>query len=89
MIEIVFTARERQVIHDWIDHVQRNASLYGDDAIVFPDEEIVDHKLAKDGPLRFTSYHLGLILEWAADSPVCTEEKSRLVSKIKAALYTV
>jgi hypothetical protein len=86
MIEIELSARERQLIRQWIDNVQRDSSVFGDDPIVFPDEVIVEHKLEKDGPVKFTRFHLELIVEWSETSPLPMVEEKRLIARIREAL---
>lgn len=84
MIEIYLSRRERDLIGEWIDHVQRKDSLFGDDPIILPDEEIVRQKLERDNPLNFTACHLECVIEWGLQSPVCTEEKSLLIDRLRA-----
>ena len=89
MIEIELSKRERELVHLWIESMREDAGHWGDGEVIFTDEQIVEGKLEREGPVRMTRHHLELILEWAGSShhhTAFTVEEIELIAKIKKAL---
>ncbi len=89
MINIELTEHERDLIRLWIENVQMEGQHWGDGMAVFPDEKMVIDKLDRPGGLRFTRFHLELVLDWAKSThgnAAFTVDELNLLDKIGKAL---
>ena len=55
-IDTDFTKREREWVRLWIENMREDSEHWGDGAVTFTAEAIVENKLDKDGPVRVTRH---------------------------------